>query len=49
MGKKAPFQGNSLCFCRRCGLEMAGRTLDDLQPMTDEEREQFMGLDEDAL
>lgn len=33
------FTGNSLVFCRRCGAEILGRTFDDLEPMTAEEKD----------
>lgn len=39
------FHGNALCFCAHCGTEIAGRTFDDLEPMTDEEREQWLAID----
>lgn len=33
------FHSNCLYFCPRCGKEMLGRTWDDIEPMTDEDRE----------
>jgi hypothetical protein len=35
------FHGNALTFCRRCGAEIAGRTVADLEPMTEDERDYF--------
>jgi hypothetical protein len=39
------FHGNALCFCTRCGVEVAVRTFADLEPMTAEEREEWDLLD----
>jgi len=40
----APYFDNySLCFCQRCGKEIADRTLDDLDSLPDDyERDLFM-------
>jgi len=35
------FMSNCLYFCDRCGKELLDRTFEDLEPMTEEEREYF--------
>ncbi len=40
------YTSKALYFCERCGTELFGRTFEDLEPMTDEEREAFDRHDE---
>jgi len=32
----------TLCFCQRCGKEIADRTFDDLEPLPSEEHEMHL-------
>lgn len=40
------FTANTLCFCRRCGKEVADRSFAHLTPMSEEEREELERWDE---
>lgn len=33
------FTTSALCFCQRCGTEIAGRSFNDLEPIADEDRD----------
>jgi len=35
-----------LTFCHRCGQEIQGRTIDDLEPMTDEDYDWLDSIDD---
>ncbi len=39
------FSSNTLYFCRVCNEELLGRSFEDLEPMTDEEREHFLNYE----
>jgi len=36
------FHSNALSFCWKCGVEVAGRTIEDIRPMSSEELDEFM-------
>jgi hypothetical protein len=36
------FTSNVLYFCSRCGKEMFDRSFDDLEPMSEDERDAFL-------
>ncbi len=40
-GSVVTYSPNVLVFCRRCGEEIAGRKWEDLEPMSEADREEF--------